>query len=440
MQNFKIMIVEFSVANFKSFKDLESIQFQAAKIKSKYEFVDANNTFDASDKIKLLKSKAVYGANASGKTNLVKAFKTMLSIITESFKDDKIIEEYIEPFRLSEETIDEPTFFEIIFIYENVKYRYGMTVKAGKVIEEWLFGKPGKREVYYFVREDMTVQVNENKFKEVSKIADVPDDEIPMYSDTSLFLTVAAASQRKLAKSLLNYLKNQIEIISGLDDTHLMDVVMDKLEDETFKNQLTEFISSVDTGIKSIRKVDLSDYMLSENVSSLNGKRNTAFIQIERKVYDTENNTNGKSTFFMLDKHEAEGTKKMIALFPFIQSALKQGKLLIIDEFDARMHPRLVRTTLELFNSRTVNPNNAQLFIVSHATHLMRARYLRRDQISLIEKSKFGVSRIYSLAQFKENRNDVFFENDYLTGAYGSVPFTNQLSWAFSDIKMLENA
>jgi len=433
------MIVEFSVENFKSFKDIQTLGFQAAKIKSKYEFVDANNTFDASPKIKLLKSKAVYGANASGKTNLVKAFKAMLSIITESFKDDKIIEKHVEPFRLSEETINEKTFFEILFICDNVLYRYGMTVKAGKVVEEWLFGTPNKREVYYFVREDMTVQVNENRFKEAAKMADVPDGEIPMYSDTSLFLTVAAAAQRKTAKALLDFLKEQVSIISGLDDKRMMDVVMDKLEDETFKNQLTEFISSVDPGIKSIRKVDVSDYVLS-NVSSKNGKRKTAFIQIERKVYDAENQTNGKSTFFMLDKHEAEGTKKMIALFPFILKALEQGQLLIIDEFDARMHPRLVRTTLELFNSRTVNPNNAQLFIVSHATHLMRARYLRRDQISFMEKSKFGASRFYSLVQFKGNRNDAFFENDYLTGAYGSVPFTNQLSWAFSDIKVLENA
>ncbi len=433
------MIVEFSVGNFKSFKDIETLHFQAAKIKSKYEFVDKNNTFDASDRIKLLKSKTIYGANASGKTNLVKAFKAMLSMITESFKDDKIIEKYIEPFRLSEETLNEPSFFEISFIYENVPYRYGTTVKAGKVVDEWLFGKPGKREVYYFVREGMTVQVNENKFKEVSKIADVPEDELPMYSDTSLFLTVAAASQRKLSKSLLNYLKNKIEIISGLDDTHMMDVVMDKLDEEVFKNQLTEFVSSVDTGIKSINKIKISDFLLSENLNQKNGTGKAAFIQIERKVYDNENKTNGKSTFFMLDKHEAEGTKKMIALFPFLYDALEQGKLLIIDEFDARMHPRLVRKIIEIFNSN-VNPNNAQLLVVTHDTTLMQSTILRRDQISFTKKDKFGVSRIYSLVQFKGIRNASSFQNDYLTGAYGSIPFVNQTHWAFSDVKMLENA
>lgn len=434
------MIVEFSVGNFKSFKDVETLRFQAAKIKSKYEFVDANNTFDASDRIKLLKSKTIYGANASGKTNLVKAFKTMLSIITESFKDDKIIEKHIEPFRLSEETLDEPSFFQITFIYENVTYRYGMTVKAGKVVDEWLFGKPGKREVYYFVREGMTVQVNENKFKEATKIAYVADDDIPMYSDTSLFLTVAAASQRKLAKSLLNFLKNKIEIISGLDDTHMMDVVMDKLEDETFKNRLTEFVSSVDTGIKSISKVKISDYLLSENLNRKNANGKTAFIQIERAVCDKENKINGKTTYFSLDKHEAEGTKKMIALFPFLYDALEQGKLLIIDEFDARMHPRLVRKIIEIFNSN-VNPNNAQLLVVTHDTNLMRRTVLRRDQISFVEKNKLGVSRIYSLVQFKGVRDNIFFRDDYLLGSYGAVPFVNLFDNAFfSQQNVLENA
>jgi len=433
------MIVEFSVGNFKSFKDMETLRFQAAKIKSKYEFVDTNNTFVVSDKLSLLKSKTVYGANASGKTNLVKAFKAMLSIITESFKDDKIIEKYVEPFRLSEETLNEPTFFQINFIYENVPYRYGMTVKAGKVVEEWLFGKPGKREVYYFVREDMTVQVNENKFKEALKISNVPEDEIPMYSDTSLFLTVAAASQRKLAKSLINYLKNQIEIISGLDDTHLMDVVMDKLDDATFKKQLTEFVSSVDTGIISIDKIEVSDIFLLENSKQKNANRKAAFIQIERKVYDNQNSTNGKSTHFLLDEHEAEGTKKMIALFPFIQEALQEGKLLIIDEFDARMHPRIVRKIVEIFNSN-VNPNNAQLLVITHDTNLMRRFLLRHDQISFVEKNKLGASRIYSLVEFKGVRNNVFFRDDYLLGSYGAVPFVNLLDNALVEQNTLENA
>jgi len=438
------MIVEFSVGNFKSFKDIETLHFQAAKIESKYEFVDANNTFPVSDELSLLKSKVVYGANASGKTNLVKAFSAMLSIIHDSFKDSKIIGHLVEPFLQSVETIDAPTFFQIIFIYNEILYRYGMQLEDGKVVDEWLFGTPDKREVYYFVREGMEVKVNENRFKEALKISNVSKGESPLYSETSLFLTVAAASNRQLAKGIFDNLLGKIGIVSGVYLNKMGDSLYEKLDDSEFAKKLNDFISSADMGIKEIEKVETNINDMPSNVRQetwdLAKSEKVAFIKVLKDIYDRNGNPIKQKANFMLHKHEAEGTKKLLTLYPLILAALEEGWMLIIDEFDARMHPRLTRKILELFNSKKTNPNNAQLVAISHDTNLMDAKLLRRDQITFIDKDEFEASRIYSLVQFKGIRNNSSFENDYLKGRYKAVPLLNEMDNLFINDVQLENA
>lgn len=438
------MIVEFSVGNFKSFKDIETLHFQAAKIESKYEFVDANNTFPVSDELSLLKSKVVYGANASGKSNLMKAFSRMLYIIQYSFKEPKIIEHWIEPFLQSTETINAPTFFQIIFIYKKTLYRYGMQLKDGKVTDEWLFGTPDKEEVYYFLREGMEVKVNEDRFKEALKISDIDEEESPLYSETSLFLSVAAAFNRQLAKGIFHCLSGQIGIFSGVLLNERSNLLYDRLDDSGFTKKLTDFISFADMGIKKIKKIETTinnmPSKFREETWDLTKSEKVAFIQVSKDIYDENGTPIKQKANFMLHKHEAEGTKKLMTLSPLIFTALEEGWMLIIDEFDAGMHPRLTRKILELFNSKETNPKNAQLLAISHDTNLMDAKLLRRDQITFIDKDEFEASRIYSLVQFKGIRNNSSFENDYLKGRYKAVPLLNEMDNLFINTSELENA
>lgn len=432
------MIVEFSVGNYKSFKDIQTLHLQAAKIKSKYLSVDKSNIFEGNDRFTLLKSKVIYGANASGKSNFIKAFSAMLHIIQRSFKDDKAIKNKVEPFRLSEETINAPTFFQLSFMLDDVLYRYGMQLQDGKVIDEWLFGTPGKKEVYFFIREGLSVKINESQFKEGLKIVPANDDEIPIYGENALFLTVAAASKRPLAEKIVQHLFENIVIFSGLTDTRMMDFAINSLEDTQFKSKLITLLNNVGMDIHSIDRVEIDLEKLPKGIrDNINTEKKLAIVEITKKM--TANDGTTKYVRFDLSEDEAEGTKKMISFAPFIFSALAEGKTIIIDEFDARLHPRLSWKIIELFNSNITNPKNAQLIIVSHDTNLMDAKLFRRDQISFIEKDKQGASKLYSLVQYKGIRNNSSFEKDYLKGKYGAVPFLNQVDNLFAKETILNN-
>lgn len=435
------MIIEFSFGNFCSFKDINTLHLQSTKTKSKFPRVDENNIFQTG-RYSLLKSKVIYGANASGKTNVTRALISMLEIISHSFKDDEVIAKMTEPFRLNLDNKKLPIFFQISFIHDNIPFRYGMQLQDGKVKDEWLFGTPEEREVYYFTREGMEVKINENKFGEAKQLTNVPKGENPIYSETSLFLTVANASHRKLAKSIVNYFNNKIEVLPGLDDTNMMDIALSSLENIAFKNKLNQLMSAADLGIVSLDKVDVNPNDLPEEIriqlERLAGGRKAAYVEVSKKVFNKKGE-HTDNTKFSLTVDESAGTRKLFSLAPFVFSALEEGKTLFIDEFDARMHPRLTKKIIELFNSKATNPHNAQLIAVSHDTNLMDAKLLRRDQISFVKKDKYGASQLYSLVEYKGIRNNASFEKDYLEGKYDAVPFLNEMDKLFYNSQASQN-
>lgn len=435
------MIIEFSFGNFRSFRDTNTLYLQASKTKSKYPVVDEQNVFSA-EKYDLLKSKVIYGANASGKTNITKAFVAMLRIIQLSFKDDTIIENIVEPFLLNQENKDLPVFFQISFIHQNIPFRYGMELLHGKVNSEWLFGTPEAREVYYFTREGNEVKFNENKFSEAKQLVNLAKGQQPIYGDTSLFLTVASASQQPLSKALTGYFEEKINVISGLEDNEMMNFVLTKLEDIGFKKKLNELMSAADIGITGVEKVDVNpgDFPeeLQKQLEKLAEGKKFGFVEVSKKVFDT-NGKHIENTKFNLAADESAGTKKLFSLAPFVFSALEEGKVLVIDEFDARLHPRLTKKIIQLFNSKITNPNNAQLIAISHDTNLMNAKLLRRDQISFVNKDKYGTSKLYTLIEYKGIRNNASFEKDYLDGKYDAVPFLNEMDNLFFNLQKTEN-
>ena len=435
------MIVEFSLGNYRSFNEVQTLHLQAAKIKSKYKSTDINNVFEAGDKYSLLKSKIIYGANASGKSNLIRGMAAMLNIIRDSFKDDSIIQKTVEPFRLSKSTLQEPTFFQISFILENVPYRYGMQLKDGKICDEWLFGTPGKKEVYFFIREGLSVKVNENQFKEALKILPENEDATPIYGESALFLTVAAASKRPLAEKIVRKLTKQTSILFNITQSYVTQDLLKSLKNDQFKILLIKFLRSIGIEINNIERKEIDLKQLPKEVQELLNftKEEPAVVEITRKMTSVDGEEDSFATFD-LGVDEAEGTKKMIALSPYIFSSLLLGQTIIIDEFDAKLHPRLSRKIIELFNSNETNPKNAQLIVISHDTNLMDAQLFRRDQIGFVEQDEFGASQLYSLVEYKGIRNNASFEKDYLKGKYGAVPFLNAVDNLFVSDKALEDA
>jgi len=425
-----MIIQEFSFGNFRSFKDIQTLNLSAAKIKSKNKNIDFENVIDQENinGHKFLKSKAIYGANASGKSNIIKAFITFIRIIRTSVKDEKILN-FIDPFRLSTETENEPSFFQIIFWHKNIKYRYGFELNDESISAEWLYAKPSKRELPFFIRENQEViEVDKTNFSEGFKLMSLfkeDSGENEIFRNNSLFLSsLASLGLGKISKELVNSLAS-IFVISGLGHNGMYAYAGDSLSDGKKKKYIIDFLKYGDIGIEDIDTVELSSEDLQENVDEETkkefgkDKKLKLLISLRKKFDKNLDFEDNESFSFRI--HESEGTQKLFELSPFIYEALKEKRPIIIDEFDARFHPLLTKNILELFNSK--QNTESQLIFTTHDTNLLSADLLRRDQIEFVEKDKYGASHLYSLVQFKGIKNTTSFEKDYIQGKYGAIPF-----------------
>jgi len=427
-----VELQEFSFGNFRSFKEINTLNLAAAKLKSKYKHVDENNIFstDNPENISFLKSKAIYGANACGKSNIIKALVTFIRILKSSVKDDRVLN-MVDSFRLSTETENEPSFFQIIVWYENTKYRYGFELNDENIFSEWLYGKPGKKEMCYFIREGSEIiELDRTNFSEGDKLNSLisDDSENELFRNNSLFLsTLSSFGFGKISKRIIECISS-FTVISGLGHQGMYAFAGDSLEDEAKKKYILDFLKKGDIGIEDLTSVEISNKDLPDDVEDeirkdLENKKRKLLIS-SRKKYDDKNEfVENESFSFRI--HESEGTQKLFELSPFIYKTLKESKVLIIDEFDARFHPLLTQKILELFNSK--DNKGAQLIITTHDTNLLSSKLLRRDQIEFVEKDRYGASHLYSLAEFKGIRNDASFEKDYIHGKYGAIPFLGNL-------------
>ena len=411
------MLIDFSVENYRSIKEMQTLSMSAANISSKFKEIDKSNIFKLSPKKSILKSKAIYGANASGKSNLIKALDTFIYIVNNSVKDDKSLNQ-IWSFLLSTETENKPSFFQLSFIMNEVLYRYGFEATRDEIISEWLFGSPGKKEVFFFTRERNDVKVNENQFKEGSKIISLYSQEVnDIARKNSLFLTAVKSFSSGLAKEIVDYVGNII-LVTGLSDFKMLKNAEEILTDEEQRKKIVDFLKIADIGITDINRVEYQDN------TNLDKRKNFLTVTQHRK-FDAELKDAGTVPMYMIS-NESEGSRKMFEISPLLSKALNEKRILVMDEFDARFHPLLTKKIVELFNS---NANKGSQFIfVTHDTNLLNARLLRRDQICFVEKDKYGASHFYSLVDFKGVRNDASFEKDYVAGRYGAIPFLGDFS------------
>ena len=409
------MLIDFSVENYRSIKEMQTFSMSAANIISKYKALDSDNVMQHSPKVSVLKSKAIYGANASGESNLIRALSAFISIVTTSVKDEQVLGARIERFELSTETDDKPSYFQISFLLNNTYYRYGFEATNKEIKSEWLFGSPGKKEVLFFTREGAAISINENQFKEGSEIAHLYSQRgNDIARNNALFITaVKSFFSSGIAREIVEYFSSFI-VISGLSDFQLYVNAEDSVSDEERRIKIAKLLKVADIGIDDINRVE---YQSNKDSNQINRKFT---ITTKHKKFNNDLEEVGFKTFYML-LDESEGSKKMFEVSPLILDALNQNRVLVMDEFDARFHPLLTRKIVELFNSYT--NKGSQFIFVTHDTNLLNAKLLRRDQVCFVEKDKYGASHFYSLVDFKGVRNDASFEKDYVSGKYGAIPF-----------------
>lgn len=418
------MLIEFSVGNFLSFKEIKTFSMLAS---SRKEFQETH-VFDATKKIKLLKSAIFYGANASGKSNLFKAINFTKRFVFNSAKNKQQGENIgISNFKLSTDTEKEPSYFEIIFIYKKIRYRYGFEANNKRVFKEWLLYAPKGKEALLFSRDDQRITIGTN-FKEAKGLKEKT-------RENALFLSVVAQFNGPIASSVLKGFRT-INVVTS--DSQYIGYTIKKLEkDKEFKKIVVELLKVADLGIEDIivKKTAIPLEELPSHLQQQIGE------QDKEKVYNLQvgalhkkvgkKDTLEEKVRFDINA-ESEGTKKFLALTGPLFDTLSNGKTLIIDELDARMHPLLIQFILHMFNSSKYNFTNAQLIFNSQNTYFLDKRYFRRDQIWFIEKSKFGATDLYSLLEYRVRKTDSF-NKDYVRGKYGAVPFIGKLDTFLKD-------
>lgn len=421
------MLLEFSVGNFLSFKAKTTLSLKAASIK---EYVETN--IIATERHDFLKGAVIYGANASGKSNFIRAMSTMRRLVLQSFDQSSAGELDILPFLLSSETEKAPSHFEVVFMLDTIRYRYGFEVDNKQVYAEWLFEASKNAERPLFLREYEGIEVMKN-FPEGKDLEE-------RTRDNALFLAVADRFNGKTAKKIMQWFKKFITI-SGLSHEGYKIATFNILENKEKSAALLDFYQKLDLGFDNIsiqKKLfdpkELSTDMPESFVRQLLGDFEGAF-RIDVKTVHTKYNEKGKAIGNVeldMRSQESSGTNKLFNISGPVFDVLSDGGVLIVDELDSSLHPLLTLAITKLFNTSVSNPKNAQLIFATHDTNLLYYGNFRRDQIYFVEKDTYGASYMFSLVEYKEEgktiRKDRSFEKDYIEGRYGAIPFIGNLS------------
>lgn len=418
-------IQEFSVGNFKSFKDINTLNMMATKSVSKYKEVDENNLISKKDMdVKMLKTKAIYGANASGKSNIIEALSTFIDIVKNSVVENSLLKG-IMPFLFSVETIEKPAYFQLVFWDKGIRYRYGFEVSREEVHSEWLYAKKEKREEPLFIREGMEIiELNKTSFNEGEMLLNVlggKNNEKKLFRENALLLTTL--SSFGIAEISFNLVKaiSSINIVSGLGDKRLQQTAEEAMKDEKLKKYILNILKVGDIGIRDVF------FFETREESSLNMKDSDKFLASKRPVFDER----GKEVFMgaIAFFDESEGTRKLFEMAPCIYEAFKNETPLIIDEFDARFHPMLTKEIIRLFQKDS--KTSPQLVFTTHDINLLDNKMFRKDQIDFVEKDSMGASHLYSLIEFKGVRNSASFEEEYIKGKFGAIPYLGDFNKLF---------
>ena len=421
------MLIEFSVTNFLSFKNRATFSMVA----SADDTLEESNII-ATDKHRLVRSAVVYGANASGKSNLLTALNVMRRMVITSSKETQANEEIeVDPFLLSTDCDGKPSQFEVVFLQGGNLYRYGFQADRKRVHAEWLFSRPSTKEATYFEREGKSIVVNVKRFKEGKGLED-------RTRDNALFLSVCAQFNGEIATGLLKWFQN-LRTMQGFAQMGFSTVTIARLKAPEQKARVLELAKVADPGITDFdlrqKKLTLQDLPkdMPDEIKKDIIKDNPVFVELKttHRKFDGENKDVGE-VIFDLEDDESGGTQKLVKLTGPILDTLETGKVLVVDELDSRMHPLLTRLIVSLFNS-PANRSNAQLIFASHDTTLLTPKLFRRDQVWFTEKDPYGATDLYSLVELKGVRKEATFAKDYIQGKYGAIPFIGDPKWLFCE-------
>ena len=423
------MLLNFAVTNYRSIKERQEFSLMAVD-----GLPHEDSLIHSKDGIQILPVALLFGANASGKSNILRAFGMMRQMVLNSVRlnPDDTLDEY-EPFLLDEESRNNDTEFEAEFIADtgqNVElhYRYGFSFSGKIISEEWLYRQDRNTdEVELFIRTGGKVQINETEFPEGKGKEDT-------LNGNRLFLSLIAQLNGVQSKEVISWFgrgtfvtASQTEQYITLTSALLKDKE-DPIEDEIghYVDMALTFLSNIDVGITELSIEEVAVALpkdVPEELKKILSKDGHTTLKVEstHNRYNKQGEIIGKE-IFRTEHNESEGTLKITELLGVIFITLLGGRLLVIDELDAKLHPLLTRAIVQLFTNPKTNPHGAQLVFTTHDTNQLHLDYVRRDEIWFTEKSCVEATELYSHIEFKDFDPSMDITEQYVNGRYGAIP------------------
>lgn len=420
------MLIEFTVKNYRSIKERQVFSM----VKAKGNELENSNTFLANSpaSISLLRSAAIYGANAAGKSNIIRAMMDMESIVRNSASASQEGDDIpVTPFLFDDASANEPTEFEMVFISEGVRYQFGFCADKTQVTEEWLIAYPKGRPQRWYSR-----GFNKSKKLTEYKFSDYLLGQKNVWQNSTrknaLFLSTAIQLNSDQLKPVFNWFKEVLRPanVGGWGPGFTASLC----EKDDTRARVLEFLRAADFDIHDIRidKEKFDPESLSEDFPESVREKIIKEMKDKELIDIKTIHRSPNGSLIPLDfEEESDGTQKFFSFAGPWLDTLKNGYVLVIDELHDNLHPKMVQYLVNLFHSNKTNPNNAQLIFTTHETSILSQDSFRRDQIWFCEKQEDQATSLYPLTDFSPRKDRENIELGYLSGRYGALPFVREL-------------
>lgn len=416
------MLIMFKAKNYTSFKNEVILDLRASSYKQ-----HPSHVLDVSKDLKLLKTTAIFGANASGKSNLISAMFFFEQYIFSQFLNKRENENIdlalkmdlasqkiaskLEPFLLAD-TINDLSEFEIIFSYNNKLFQYGFECTSKQVINEWYYINDKK----VFERENEAVTFGKEYEKILQSYTKIPSERLYI-SVLEYFLD--DVSKEKILEDFIDFFVKEYNVYSEVLFEFSIKRIAGSInyhkrliEDENYRNKIETYLKQIDVGIVGL-KID-KKIVIDEDTGK---EKEKTIVKTIHNIFNDEGKPCGKRYFDIFQ--ESTGTLRFLSYIQSIVDMTEKGGIFIVDEISARLHPLLTKLIIDIFQS--ASNTKAQLIFTTHDISLLNKDQFRRDEILFVDKNHMGGSKLYSLSDLKI-REDATFSKDYLQGKYGAIP------------------
>lgn len=414
------MLIQFETANYRSIAESQTFSMVAAK----------DPTYQGSHCVQtgitglpqLVRAAVLYGANASGKSNLVSALALMRSMVENSavgIREGQMLS--VSPFRFDSKTIHEASTFEVTILEDGIRYQYGFELTATRITREWLLAYVERKAQRWFER-----RYDAKKDKDVWYFGThfLGGKQRHLWRESTrsnaLFLSTAVNLNSEQLRPIFNWFVNKLIIIGSNASPHPF-YTMELIQNALDKPKIIQLLQAADLGITdveiSMQKGQQVDIRTDSTRVAVEHKQE---IEIPRATFFHQDKNNHRVRFEFAE--ESHGTQKLFAYAGPILDVLRDGKVLVVDELDSSLHQKMVRFLIGLIQNAELNKNNAQLIFTTHNTSLLDNDLFRRDQIWFMEKDQEHASHLYPLTDFSPRKGEAL-EKGYLLGRYGALPF-----------------